>query len=474
MTDAASNDSSHSPKSHVAVPDIQPVQPTGSNPSIRRIGLCGLGGGLMLALLVAIVLNWKAKQPTVAIPTIEPNEVTAVVAEALTDLRRRLEKNPASAALWGQYGMCLMQHDRPREAITCFEMAKQLDPQEPRWHYFTGIILEQTDLSAAVAHFETALRLDSNFEPLRLRLVAALMTLGSFESAQQHLERLSQNPECHGSVYVQLARIARLQNTPDEATRWLELARSRNSVSRDLLLEVARSKQQQGRADEAAALLHENAPMLTAVADSWMEQVQRTDVSGAVASLSADQLRQQGQLDQAAQVLATLARRFPERSRPALNLALTLRDQGRLQEAAAETERLCQAFPDDPLLRFHHAVMQSQLGDRAGAMQSLETCLALKPDYGMARAAWADLLALDGRTDECLTAYRRAKLDSPSDPWIRLGLINQLFRNGKTSEARDELESADAIVDANQPAAVQELNRLRQLLSQNSGTGPVR
>ncbi len=425
-------------------------------------------------VLAAGLLVWQAgfRQPLPTIPQFFGHGASRAVVSLLTDLRDRLQRQTHSASAWGDYGMALMQHERPAEAMQCFAAAASLAPQDPRWPHLTGVILEQTDVQRAAVQYAAAVALQPNAAQSELRLISILITLGQFQSAELRLQQLARRFPREPDVWLQRIRLARLMNAPDQALQWLQAARQQQTVSDLLLREVAGIQLQQGQSDSARQLLEESrhAQPHVAVRDPWLEQLRAFDASGAVASAQADLQRQQGRLDQAVRTLSTLASRFPERSRPALNRALALRDQGNTAEALAGLSNLAAGFPEDPLVHFHLAVTTAQVGQQTQAMQSLERCLQLKPDYGLARAVRADLLDAAGQAAAAVAEYRQAVLDTPGDPWIRFGLVHLLLKQKQLSEAAAALQPVKALLSPGQQAEQSELQRLQTELKQAAAT----
>lgn len=428
-----------------------------------------------LLIAAAFVFLKRGAAPTAVIPLVSIPGASPAVTDLLQDLRSRVERQPDSASAWGDYGLCLMQHERPREALTCFQQALRRESDNPAWHYLSGVILEQTSLEQAVAALQRAVELRRDSAVARLRLASALMTLGQFQQASEHLEQVRSQLPGAAEAWVQGARIARLSGQPELAESLLAEARRVQAVTSLLLREVASAELQRGHGEVAASLLDEatRAPLPMPLPDPWLERLKAFDVSGAVASQQADQQRQQGLLDQAVRTLSTLSRRFPERSRPTLNLALALREQGRIPEAVSELEQLTTRFPADPLVRFHLAVTQAQTGQTAIAMQHLNTCLTQKPDYGMARAVLGDLLDSQGQVDAAIAAYQRAVTDSPEEPWIRFGFVELLLRHSRNVAAAEQLVAASLVVDGDQIAAKTELKRLQTLVDQHQPQPPL-
>lgn len=444
-------------------------QSTTSRRPASRKKLIGIAVGVSLIFAITYAIWGDGRYgPVTEAPNVDVPGVHVDFLDAINRARTRLDRIPRSAEAWGSYGMLLMQNERPKEALICFDEAIRYDDTNPKWYYFAGIILEQTDLTRALSYLESCHKRKPDYVPVMLRMSMIGITLGQFDQAQKILEQIRVTSPETAETWVQLVRLERLQGRPCDAARTLTEARGLNAISAVLLRECAIAELQCGHADTARLLSTEAETVLTSsvLQDTWLEELRLFDFSGNVASSNADVLRMQGQLGEAANTLASLARRFPERSRPALNLALTLRDQGRLAEAVQSLNSLVTQFPDDPLLRFHLAVLLAQSGSRPDdVIAALQEALRLKPDYGRARAALADVLETQGKHDEALVTYARAVQDSPGDPWIRIGFASALIEQGQKSAAELQLEQVSSLLKTEQSAERLELEKLRQRVS---------
>jgi tetratricopeptide (TPR) repeat protein len=404
------------------------------------------------------------------VPSVEIKGVHPSVSKLLTDARLRVEQQPDSGHAWGYYGICLMQHERPHEALQCFREAIKWNSSNAKWPYFSGVILEQTNLQEAASFYETAIRLKPDYPPLLLRYAAIQITLGNFSESSRRLEEIQNNFPTIAETYVQLVRLERLRGAPCESSRWIMEARRMNAVSSALLQEGASAEMQCGNRETARLLLNESQSVspLIPLQDPWMNPLKNVDATGAIASASADAYRQQGQIERAADELATLARQFPQRSRPALNHALALSDQGRTEEALQVMTSVSQKFPDDPLVHFHFAIILASSDHTEAAEIELRECLRLKADYGTARAALGDLLAARGEFEEAIQCYRQAVNDSVGDPWIRFGLTALLIRQGKSADATIVLNEAEPLLAHESSNERSELERLRLEIQSSS------
>src|SRR5713101_5806924 len=137
-----------------------------------------------LALLVGggVIMRFRPAGP--APPAISPQGLEPAVWTALEDSRQEVSCSPNSSNAWGHLGKVLLAHKFAEEAGICFARAESLDPTEPRWPYFLGMILDLKDTSAAIAKFQRAVDLCNNQpDGPRLKLAEALLQQGQSPEA---------------------------------------------------------------------------------------------------------------------------------------------------------------------------------------------------------------------------------------------------------------------------------------------------
>lgn len=401
-----------------------------------------------------------------AIPEVSVAGIHQDITELLQRMRQRVVASPGSADAWGTYGKCLLQHERPREALVCFEEASRLDESSIKWKYFAGVIEEQTDFAKARDWYQQAASIGRGDLSCRLRLASVLVHLARIPEALEQLTGLRTDYPAVPEVYVELLRVRRLAGDIGDVPAVLATAASHGAESKALLVEAAVAEMQRG--DSATARKYHVEAGLRSMdvptVDPWMNELRRLDVSGAVASLHADGLMRQGQINQAAEAMASLARRFPMRSRAALNHAMMLLDQGLPDAAVRELSDLTGRFPDDPLIRFQYAIALARTQNQVAAEAELRECLRLKSDYGIARAALGDILELSGRVEESIECYRTAMADAVDDVRVRLAFAALLIRQKRWTEAETVLADAEHLADGSE-AILTDLTSLKQSLA---------
>ncbi len=393
---------------------------------------------LLLLTVIGILawMQWKSQPPATAVPPLPPANASEDVSELLQQLHTSVVRAADVGDTWGDYGMALMQHEFYSEALQCLAVAEFLAVEDPRWPYLQGVILEQSSAAQALSAFQRTLRARPGSVPTILRSISAQISLGHYEEATVLVRQLLKKQPEQQQGWLLLFQLHRLQHLPERPADLVARAREARADTRELLQEAARLALQQEDFDGAMTFSSaaEQANSVSQISDPWMDLVRTYDASGTISAIEADQLRIRGEQDAAAEKLAGLVRAQPDRSRPALNLALSLQEAGRVEAAEEQLADLSRRFPEDPLIRFHYAVLLSQTARPQPALTQLQRCLQLKPDYGLARSLQALLLSHDGQAETATVEFRRAVQYTPASIPIRIMFLEFLQQQSRVME----------------------------------------
>jgi predicted Zn-dependent protease len=303
-----------------------------------------------------------------------------------------------------------------------------------------------------------------------------LMRRGEDDRARRLLADIRpQNPGFAMACLLNM-RLLKTDATPDQVNQLLQRAAAASAGSQELVSEAAQILMRLGDTESARGLLSQSVtlpPVSAFEFDPWLNELAAFDARGAVTSMQADRLRQQGQLQQAAGLFARLARRFPDRSRPALNHALTLAETGNTDAALRIITELQQRFPEDPLIHFQLAFVQFQQGNLSDAEQQLLRAVEVKDDYADAWGALADVYARTDRTQAAMTAFERATAAAPENTGMQLAFAEFLLQNEKPQQAAEILKRIElpARADAELSAV---WKRLHAVVQDANATSPAR
>ena len=331
------------------------------------------------------------------------------------------------------------------EAISTYEEAAFLSPEEFRWPYYMGIVQSEIgDLQAAIQSVDLALNIDPLYAPGLLRKSVWLVYEREFERADQSLQILLESDiPIHLRSIGNMARGRALigMNDPQKAIELLEplLGGMFDSQVRHPLRTAYR---QVGRTADLKALGQSVAEVKYDWPDQRRDQI-FASVRGSSGELKiAETLLSTGQVDRALTLLKKLRQIKPEDPSILNNLATAYVRKNQMNEAFQIYNEAIDIHGDYFLLHFNLGTAYELSGDRERALNHFDRVLELRPTMSRALQRRAMLLSDLGRHDEALTAIEEAIMAGAGTAQMSFyaGLIKG--SQGKWLEAVREFETA--------------------------------
>ena len=316
----------------------------------------------------------------------------------LAELREFVKRNALKSGTHTSFGLVLGAMGRQDEAISAYQKAIKLDPDNVAARFnLAAILADKKLMDEATAEYRKA--------------------------AEAH-PRDSRNAEFR----MRLGIILREQGRLDEAIA--EFARAIDLFPDDVSLQVELgvTLRQQGNSDQAIAQLQKALELdpRSFGARRWLSEV----------------LREQGRFDEAL-VQARRAIELDPRSGPARHaLGLILLQQGNRDEAIAEFRKTLELDPRAWVAHLDLAVALQEQGKLDEAMRELRNGLMLEPRVARAYFHLGTMLREQGKPDEALTEFRRAIEIEPRDAGAHFNLASILRSQGKLGEAIDAFRNS--------------------------------
>ena len=233
------------------------------------------------------------------------------------------------------------------EARTCFSQAERLEPKEPRWPYFHGLLL-QDESEAAIARLERAAQLcgDEPDTP-RLRLAQLLAENGRFDQAERHFKELLRKRSDHAPALLGLARLSNARGRFEETANFLRPALEDVHTARSAYLLLANVQRRLG--NETAAETTARVAATLPADDQWPDPY--------LLQTSRYQIGQQALVDRGVQLLK----------------------QGRIAEAVPTIDRVINEYPDSAEGWLLLGRLRLKQKDCASAEQAVQHHLRLDP-----------------------------------------------------------------------------------------------
>jgi tetratricopeptide (TPR) repeat protein len=400
----------------------------------------------LVAVAGLIVVRQFDDEPVVPEPpSPDLSQVDPAVSEVITNAQAEVRKSPKSAAAWGRLGMAFHAHIFAGEAMTCFEQAEKLDPANPRWPYFQGLIHLAHDPPAAVPKIERAVELCGDREEApRLRLAELYQRLGQHDAAIEQFGRLLVETPTHPRVNLGLARLyfqdGNLSGSRDRLRHALDHQGTRKSA-------LTLSAEMHQRAGDSRAARQDRAasaelPDEADWPDAYVNETAPFQVGIAAKLKLAGQLLDRNRSSEASLMLNRLVQDYPQsvQAWTFLGWAQLQQNQSTLAEHSLQTAlKIDHAHPRTWL---YLGVVQQKQGNRPLAIESFRRAIEHKPSYFEAHYNLGVCLKESNELDAAVSAFQDAIRCQPLSAPAHAQLGEVLWKQGKAPVAREHLEQA--------------------------------
>ncbi len=365
----------------------------------------------VLPLLLLMLAPAAAQDRVPPLPQLALDTYPVTARDAIARAHQDAAAHDTDAQAVGTLGRVLHAWEQWNAAHTAYTRAAALAPRTFDWPYLDAVVLQRLARpSDAVARLETALSIDPDNLPARLRLAEAWLDAGDLEKSGRLFAALT-DPACEPAVQFGLGRIAAAQGQHAEAVTHFQRAIALFPAFGSAHYALARSYRALGRTEDARAEMEAHAR------DGARWPALPDPVLATVTSLREDA----GAL---------------------LQRGIKLADAGDVDEAIAAHER---ALAIDPSFAQAHANLISLYGrtrNWAKAEEHYKAVVALGVNVADAQYDYGVLLGMQGRWDEAADAYRKALALNPLHAQAHNNLGQILERNRKLDEAMGEYRQA--------------------------------
>ncbi len=368
------------------------------------------------------------------------------VRAAVTEDHAAIRRDPGDADAWSRYAGRLAAHEYVLEAVAAWKRAQQLDPENFRWPYLTGVYLVQDDPDAARAAFERAKTLNDRYPPLLVRWAAIMERLGRPADAKRAYKRAVELAPRNAYAHAGLA--ARLLSDGDTATArdHFERAVQLDGDCRPALVGLVTIHRLDGDLAKADELARRAATAPKArPPDPVLYTVNQLSVSTTAVIQHAAELTASDRGGEAIAALRALVAANPDSARGRSALGDRLREQGRLPMAETQYRAALAIVPD--LLPARVGLANCLVRDKRfeEAIEAYHRSLADHPTSAVAHNGLAICLAIMGRNNLALEHFREAVRLAPASRESRVGYGRSLVLAGNFAAAVEVLEPvADA------------------------------
>ena len=422
-------------------------------------GASGDKAGARAAYTQVLSKNAEFRPSVLSLVRLDVNE------KRFDEARRRLDgmlgkRHDDPDALF-EYGLLEQRAGRTGEAIRHLQKASEVQRQDVRPALaLIDLYLSQRQGDQALNAAKTLASKTPDNLSVQLALARTYLSVGDQGSARSVLGGATRLAEYDAGTQVAIARLQLAAANPDGAAYSTQKAlqgRSDDPAALALLVEIEARRGDAAKADAAlktlaakhpnrveSALASANLAMsraqYAAAIAAYRTALGREENTGNALALARAHLAA-GEPDKAAAFLEGWVKARPNDLPAQKALAEAQFRAGQLPAARQSYLRVIAVEPDDAALLNNYANLLLQLNDPA-AQEQAEKALKLSPNnpYYADTLGW--ILIQKGQLETGLRYLREARLRSPENGEIRFHLAYALAKNGRKTEAREELSAA--------------------------------
>lgn len=362
------------------------------------------------------VLLLAGCQPLLVIPAPETSGLSARITAEFSRATAAVRAHPRSATDWGHFGQLCMAHQFSAEALSCFRTAANLAPQDPRWPYLQGVLLEESDLEESWKCYANAVAAGGNAAIVRYRQGQVLWRLGRPADAMRELQQAAELAPEHPAPLLAISRLAMNQSDWTTAEESLQRALKGAPSSPSVQQELSRLAARQGKwreANEYQQTVKLGFGNEVSLDDQWLKEVTDLELAGQPDAAIADRLLAEGRLTEAAAVLQGVVRDHSELHRARLNLAVALWQLGKIDESQRNFHQLIKEFPDEPSGCLAWGRLLASVGRFQEAKTRFQMAIDRKADAAEASFLLGSIAERLGDDQTAIHWYRQASHAAP-------------------------------------------------------------
>jgi tetratricopeptide (TPR) repeat protein len=403
-------------------------------------------GILLGAILAPAIAAWRYGDRWFPppVPEIDLADATPQVAQGIEAAREAVVKHPRSGQAWGRLGMILQAHEYPAEAAECYRQAAVLQPEEFRWPYLLGSLLEGTDKEAASAAYRQAIAIQPQIAQLRVKLAGVLMELGQPDAAEPQLRRALELAPNHALARFLFARLLFQRQSYQQCLQQLEPLNDESPPRRavvELLAQVYFRLGDREKAEAESGRL----PGLAQGPDYWPDPYQQEMVSlrrdSRWLAYQAKLLLERGEVQATIDLLTGLVAEQPDDRTLREQLARAYIALNRLDLAAEVLDEGIRRIPDSFEMRRLRGAVHIVQNQWQQAAERFREAIAIEPDDAASHQDLGVCLLRLGAAEDALDELRQAVRYKPDLIEARIEMARLLLRQGQRAEAERELQT---------------------------------
>jgi tetratricopeptide (TPR) repeat protein len=326
----------------------------------------------------------------------------AAMDEAVGDAARPAAER---AEAFGKMGKRYHAYGMLESAEGCCRHAAALDPSDPRWSYYLGLVLLTDErLDEAAVYFERTHETAADVISL-IRLGEIRFQQNRLDEALSHFERAWKIDEDNAAAAYGLGRIAVSKGDDAAAVRWFEKVLAGQPSATRVHYPLGVAYRNLGRLDRAEYHLARRGKVDVIVLDRLLADLSVTTRGPNARLATARTALKMGMLPTAVDEYRRAVTDEPSAIGPRLTLASTLARLGRFDEADRAYRDALEIEPGNAAIHFALADLLAARREMGGAERFFRSGLDLDPGNLEARVRLGWLMEAAERAPEALDTY---------------------------------------------------------------------
>jgi tetratricopeptide (TPR) repeat protein len=415
--------------------------------------------------IAVLILAACSKAPLPPLPTVNTNEFSSSIRSEIERELTAAKAAPQDGARSGRLGMLLHAHDRMEAAMTCYDRARLLQPEEYRWIYLSGVIHASLSRNQEAADlFRKVLEQKPEDVPAQLRLADALLVAGKYGDSRKNYESVAQRRPGDAIAYFGIGRTYSSEGNEGRAAEFYQKACERYPRYAAAQYALGLAYRQLGRAEDAAAhlkLYEEDKTAAPPREDPLLAEVQA--MSGGILPLlaRAKSAAAAGRLREAVDLHTKALEIDPNQNQIHINLISLYGRLRQFDSAEAHYRAVIARNANQDEAHYNYAVLLTAQGRVPDAIAAYRRTVEINPMHAEAHNNLAYLLAERRSFDEALRHATKALESKPGYPQAHYNAAMILLQRGQAQAAVRHLEQAIAM-EPNEPRYVEGLAKARE------------
>lgn len=351
------------------------------------------------------------------------------------------------AGALGEMGRIYYTYGLTAAAEVCYVNAITLAPQEARWPYYLGMLLQREGrFEEAAQAYRRSLQLDPAYPPTLFYLAEVELAREDAAAAEAALDKYLELEGESAAGWALRGELALSRKDYARAVEHLEKALELFPRANRLHVPLALAHRNLGNMDKARENLARRGSIGARPADPRIDQLEELKEGERVHLIRGRMAFQAGDFDGARDAFDKAVAANPDSVPARVNLGATLSRTGDADGAISQFRRALELDPENQSAHFNMASLYRQQDDLDNARQHLEMAVKLDPDDSAAQLDLAWLLLQQGEPAAALDHFERAEAGARSPADARLGRAKALVALGRHAEAKELLVEANRLV----------------------------